>query len=166
MFRKMPPTLTAVLVTLLGITSAFALSHASDHKASAASEQLTPTKSAALQNGSTVVKKDDDEEDDDKEGRSKQEKEDEKDDSHLTASITPAEAAHFALAVQPGTAGKVTLENENGNAVYGVAITSPEGKKYDVKVDANKGSVLKSESDDEDEDEGQEAGKNKGEKED
>ena len=63
------------------------------------------------------------------------------------AKITPAEAAAKAGAATNGTAGKVELENENGNVVYGVEITQADGTKLDVKVDAGNGEVLAKESD-------------------
>lgn len=73
-------------------------------------------------------------------------------DANLTAEITPEQAESAALSVHPGTATKVELENEDGKAVYGVCIDAEDGNKYDVKVDANSGEVLKSESADEDDD--------------
>ena len=63
------------------------------------------------------------------------------------AKITPAEAAAKAVAATNGTAGKVELENENGNVIYGVEITQADGTKLDVKIDAGNGNVLAKESD-------------------
>lgn len=63
------------------------------------------------------------------------------------AKITPEAAAAAAANATNGTAGKVELENENGNVVYGVEITQPDGTKLDVKVDAGNGSVLAKEAD-------------------
>jgi uncharacterized membrane protein YkoI len=62
--------------------------------------------------------------------------------------ITPAQAAAAARAAAGGTTGKVELENENGNVVYGVAVTRHDGSKLDVKVDAGTGAVLAQEADD------------------
>jgi uncharacterized membrane protein YkoI len=58
------------------------------------------------------------------------------------AKISPDQARDAALAAVPGTAGKVELDNENGNVVYSVQITDASGKVIDVKVDAGNGSVL------------------------
>ena len=63
------------------------------------------------------------------------------------AKITPDQAKAAALAAVPGTAGKVELENENGNVVYGVEVTDTAGKTTDVKVDAGNGTVLAKEAD-------------------
>ena len=57
------------------------------------------------------------------------------------ATITPDQASAAALATVPGTASTPVLENENGNVVYGVQITTPSGT-VDVKVDAGNGTVL------------------------
>lgn len=65
-----------------------------------------------------------------------------------TASITPAKATAAALVAQPGTAGVTELGDENGIAAYAVHITAASGKKYDVKVDANTGTVFSIEADD------------------
>ena len=48
---------------------------------------------------------------------------------------------HGPLAAVPGTAGTATLENENGNVVYSVIVTTSTGA-VDVKVDAGNGKVL------------------------
>jgi uncharacterized membrane protein YkoI len=63
------------------------------------------------------------------------------------ATITADEASAAAVSATGGTAGKVELENENGNVVYGVEITAPDGNQLDVKVDAGNASVLAKESD-------------------
>lgn len=63
------------------------------------------------------------------------------------AKITPEAAATAAANATNGTAGEVELENENGNVVYGVEITQPDGTKLDVKVDAGNGRVLAKEAD-------------------
>jgi uncharacterized membrane protein YkoI len=65
------------------------------------------------------------------------------------ARITPEQASAAALAQVPGTVKKVELENENGNVVYGVEITTANGES-DVKVDAGDGRVLHVEKDGED----------------
>jgi uncharacterized membrane protein YkoI len=58
-----------------------------------------------------------------------------------SAKISPDQARQAALATVPGTAGKVSLDNENGNVVYSVEITA-NGTTTDVKVDAGNGAVL------------------------
>ena len=58
------------------------------------------------------------------------------------ATTTTAEATAAALAAVPGTAGDVTLENEDGYVVYGVEITTTDGSTVDVKVDAGNGTIL------------------------
>jgi len=63
------------------------------------------------------------------------------------AKISPDQARDAALAAVPGTAGKVELDNENGNVVYSVQITDASGKVIDVKVDAGNGSVLHQDTD-------------------
>lgn len=91
---------------------------------------------------------------------SKSKKEDnEADESNLTAALTPAQAVSAALAAYPGgiATGKPELEDENGTAVYGVEVKTADGKKLDVKVDANSGSILKADSDEDDKSEGGEA---------
>jgi uncharacterized membrane protein YkoI len=62
------------------------------------------------------------------------------------ATISPDQAKQAALAAVPGTAGKVELESENGNVVYGVEVTA-NGTTTDVKVDAGNGSVLAKDAD-------------------
>ena len=61
------------------------------------------------------------------------------------AKISSADATKAALAAVPGTAGAAVLENENGNVVYGVTITTSTGST-DVKVDAGTGKVLAQDS--------------------
>jgi uncharacterized membrane protein YkoI len=63
------------------------------------------------------------------------------------ATITADQASSVAVSATGGTAGEVELENENGNVVYGVEITAPDGKQLDVKVDAGNASVLDQEAD-------------------
>jgi uncharacterized membrane protein YkoI len=62
------------------------------------------------------------------------------------ARITPEQASAAAVAQVPGTVKRVELENENGNVVYGVEITTANGES-DVKVDAGNGRVLHVEKD-------------------
>lgn len=71
-------------------------------------------------------------------------------DAALTAlaKITPDQAKAAALAAVPGTAGQVELENEDGNVVFGVEVTTSAGKVIDVKVDAGNGKILAQEADD------------------
>jgi hypothetical protein len=57
------------------------------------------------------------------------------------AKISAADATKAALAAVPGTASTATLENENGNVVYSVVVTTSTGS-VDVKVDAGNGKVL------------------------
>lgn len=64
------------------------------------------------------------------------------------AKITPDQARAAALAAVPGTSGKIELDNENGNVVFGVEVTTATGSRIDVKVDAGNGKVLAQESDD------------------
>lgn len=58
------------------------------------------------------------------------------------ATISPDQARDAALAVVPGTAGKVELDNENGAVVYSVEITDGSGSQIDVKVDAGNATVV------------------------
>ncbi|MCU1545244.1 MAG: propeptide PepSY amd peptidase [Homoserinimonas sp.] len=64
------------------------------------------------------------------------------------ATATPEQATASALAVVPGTAGAVELDNENGYVVYSVEVTAADGSSVDVKVDAGNGDVLAEEADD------------------
>lgn len=63
------------------------------------------------------------------------------------AKITSQQANAAAVTATGGTSGKVELENENGNVVFGVEITQADGTKLDVKVDAGNGAVLAKEAD-------------------
>jgi uncharacterized membrane protein YkoI len=65
------------------------------------------------------------------------------------ASITSDQARNAALAAEPGTAGKISLDNENGNVVWSVEITKADGTVTDVKVDAGNGTVLAQDAGDE-----------------
>ncbi len=58
------------------------------------------------------------------------------------AKITPEQAKAAALAAVPGKAGAVELEDEDGNVVFGVEVTTADGRTIDVKVDAGDGKVL------------------------
>ena len=55
--------------------------------------------------------------------------------------------AAAAIAAVPGTAGDVELENENGNVVYGVEVTTANGT-VDIKIDAGNAKVLQTEKED------------------
>ena len=57
------------------------------------------------------------------------------------ARITADQAQSAALAKVPGKAERVRLMNDRGNLVYGVGVTTPNGKRW-VKVDAGNGNVL------------------------
>jgi len=57
------------------------------------------------------------------------------------AKINADEAKAAALKAVPGTAKKVSLDNENGNVVYSVEVQTAKGVT-DVKVDAGNGQVL------------------------
>jgi len=63
-------------------------------------------------------------------------------DLQALATIGPDEATAAATAATGGTAGETELENENGNVVYGVEVSLPDGSTLDVKVDAGNGTVL------------------------
>jgi uncharacterized membrane protein YkoI len=66
------------------------------------------------------------------------------------AKITPDEAKAAALTQFPGaTINGVELENEDGSLVYNVKLTA-DGKAYEVKIDANTGTVLRTEADEPD----------------
>ena len=71
---------------------------------------------------------------------------DEESDHTGDAVITAEEAKSRAEEHTGGTALSVELENEDGYLVYGVIIETDSGR-YDVKVDAGNGSVLKVEDD-------------------
>jgi len=61
------------------------------------------------------------------------------------AKITPEQAAAAAASATGGTAGKVELENEDGDVVYAVEVTQPDGTKLEAKVDAGNGNILRKE---------------------
>lgn len=62
------------------------------------------------------------------------------------AKVTPEQASAAATAKVPGTVGKVQLEDEDGNVVYGVEVTAADGTVTDVKVDAGNATVLAQDS--------------------
>ena len=71
------------------------------------------------------------------------------------AKISAEDAKAAALAKVPGTACQVELDNENGNVVYSVEVTTAQGV-VDVKVDAGSATVLAQEADDGDDRGGEE----------
>jgi uncharacterized membrane protein YkoI len=82
----------------------------------------------------------------------------------IKTGITEDQAKQAAMAsVKNGTFQSIELEDEDGVIVYGIEIQS-ENQTYDVKVDANTGSILKTDQDndaaekDQVENEGQESG--------
>lgn len=64
------------------------------------------------------------------------------------ATTTADQARQAATAATGGTAQQAQLENENGNVVYSVVVTLPDGKQLDVKVDAGNAKVLAHEAGD------------------
>ncbi len=70
------------------------------------------------------------------------------------ATIDASQASRAAAAAVPGSAATPILENENGNVVYSVMVTTPNGV-IDVKVDAGNGTVL---AQDQGDNEGRESG--------
>jgi uncharacterized membrane protein YkoI len=58
------------------------------------------------------------------------------------ATISADQARDAALAAVPGTADKVSLDNENGSVVYSVEVAGADSMVTDVKVDAGNGQVL------------------------
>lgn len=49
----------------------------------------------------------------------------------------------IALQQVPGHVVKAELEYDGGSVIYEIEIRSRDGQKYEVKVDANSGKVLK-----------------------
>jgi uncharacterized membrane protein YkoI len=78
------------------------------------------------------------------------------------ATITTDEARAAAVNATGGTAGDTELENEDGNVVYGVEITLPDGTMLDVKVDAGNATILAQEPDEADGNETGETGETGG----
>ncbi|OCZ49846.1 PepSY domain-containing protein [Dehalobacter sp. TeCB1] len=67
--------------------------------------------------------------------------------ANTKTAITEGQAKQIALnSIQGGTFKAIELEDENGVIVYGVKIQAGTNV-YDVKVDANKGTIIKSEQD-------------------
>jgi uncharacterized membrane protein YkoI len=68
------------------------------------------------------------------------------------AVITKEDATNTVLQKYlDGTIKEVELEDEDGNAVYGVHVITKDSKSYDVKVDAKTGKIAKAEDDNENE---------------
>jgi uncharacterized membrane protein YkoI len=59
------------------------------------------------------------------------------------AKITFQQAIDTALSRQSGKLIKVELQDEDGFLVYNVEVVTPDSKRYEVKVDAGNGSVLR-----------------------
>lgn len=142
-------SLSAALCAVLAATAAYALS-STTKRATVPIHATVSTSVPASSNTVSLASKSD------SDGEENDDKNDTPDPT--SAKLTPAQAAAAALAAYPGGAvtGTPALEDEDGVTVYEVHITA-DGKKYDVKVDANTGKVLKSEADDndgEDEDDG------------
>jgi uncharacterized membrane protein YkoI len=72
------------------------------------------------------------------------------------ATVTADEASAAAASSVGGTAGKVELENEDGNVVYSVEVTDAAGTLHDVVVDAGNAKILANEVDQPDANEGSE----------
>ena len=62
------------------------------------------------------------------------------------ATVTPDQAKQAASTATGGSAQQPQLENENGNVVYSVSVTTPDGRQLDVKVDAGNAAVLAQEA--------------------
>lgn len=59
------------------------------------------------------------------------------------AKISLQQAIDAALSRQSGKLVKAELQNEDGFLVYNVEVVTPDNKRYEVKVDAGNGSVLR-----------------------
>ncbi|KXH87083.1 PepSY domain-containing protein [Sporosarcina sp. HYO08] len=57
--------------------------------------------------------------------------------------ISMEEAIGIALRRVPGHAVKAELEYDDGLLIYEINIRTREGQKYEVKVDANTGAILR-----------------------
>ncbi|KAB2333072.1 hypothetical protein F7731_16140 [Cytobacillus depressus] len=68
------------------------------------------------------------------------------------ATITAKESESIALKEVKGQVTDTELEDEDGVVVYSVEIKGDQSQKYDVKIDAKTGKVLKVEKDDEKDD--------------
>lgn len=92
------------------------------------------------------MKKDDDDEESEASQKANQEK------YAKQAKITMEQAKEIALKRLPGTITDQELEKEKGKLLYSFDIKDPNGKTFDVEIDARTGSVLKVEEDTEDDD--------------
>jgi len=70
------------------------------------------------------------------------------------------QSIELALKEVKGTVKSTELEDEDGIIVYGVHIQDPKGKQFDIKVDANKGKVIKADQDNDNESGQEEGAKN------
>lgn len=117
--------ITLVMIGILGIGSIAGIYAATNHTAYADSQNKN--KSAAVESEKA-------------------------DDQELTAentktAITEDQAKQIALAsIKDGIFKEIELEDEDGVIVYGVEVQSAN-TTYDVKVDANKGSIVKTDQD-------------------
>jgi uncharacterized membrane protein YkoI len=69
--------------------------------------------------------------------------------SKANVKISQEEAKNIALSSQKDAKVlEVELEDEDGTIVYGVEVQTAQNK-YDIKIDANTGKILKTEADDE-----------------
>lgn len=57
--------------------------------------------------------------------------------------ISMEQAAAIALERVPGHVVKIELDNDDGTLLYEIDIRTVEGVKYEVKVDANTGRIIK-----------------------
>jgi len=64
--------------------------------------------------------------------------------------FTLADARKVALQRVPGKVTDAELEKEHGRLQYAIEIVTPEGKSFDVEIDAITGEVLKVEDEDDD----------------
>jgi uncharacterized membrane protein YkoI len=79
----------------------------------------------------------------------------EQDQLQAQAKITKEQAINIALQHVKGQEHGTELENEDGAVVYAVEVKNNQGKLYDVKVDAQSGSVVKIDKNDQDRNEGE-----------
>ncbi|MDW0110732.1 PepSY domain-containing protein [Sporosarcina aquimarina] len=57
--------------------------------------------------------------------------------------VSMDQAMQIALQQVPGQVVKAELEYDNGMLIYEIDIRTSDGHKYEVKIDANTGNVLK-----------------------
>lgn len=57
--------------------------------------------------------------------------------------ISIEEAMMIALQQVPGHVVKAELEYDHGAVIYEIDIRTSDGQKYEVKIDANSGNVLR-----------------------